>query len=240
MEHKVVVEYMPEQDAHALRIKIDYYTAKPDKLSWKLSGFDDPIVVNYEKHYAHGGALIPVSETVAGFVRPIVENLIYKVYKEAHPDVDEIPQVHLQMLYQSVRHMFYESTKYDIDNETQTPTWPMHEGGIVNTQFIHLKESSNDAAMSFEGFKEYYNNKFVNPYEPNKITHVDPVGTLRSACPALDSVVKYPTGTGYDGYEDRLYYVIQHLNDVEKWTREQIADWLESLDINIEVNMEES
>jgi len=239
MEHKVVVEYMPEQDAHALRIKINYYTAKPDKLSWKIGGFDDPIVVNQEKHYAHGGALIPVSETVAGFVRPIVENLIYKVYKEAHPDVDEIPQEHLQMLYQSVRHMFYESTKYDINDEIQAPTWPMHEGGIVNTQFIHLKESSNDAAMSFEGFKEYYNNKFVAA-DPTSIAQTGPVNTLRSACPALDSLVKYPKDTAREGDSDTLYYVIQHLNDTEKWTREQIADWLESLDINIEVNMEES
>lgn len=35
-------------------------------------------------------------------------------------------------------------------------------------------------------------------------------------------------------YETPLYAIIMELNDFHHWTREQIADWLETLDIDIE------
>jgi hypothetical protein len=34
------------------------------------------------------------------------------------------------------------------------------------------------------------------------------------------------------GHTRELFYVIMSLNDGEKWTREQIADWVESLDVD--------
>lgn len=50
-----------------------------------------------------------------------------------------------------------------------------------------------------------------------------------SKLPALKEQVKHPiTGLTLD-----LQSAIIQLNDVQKWTREQIADWLETLDIDI-------
>lgn len=47
--------------------------------------------------------------------------------------------------------------------------------------------------------------------------------------PGLDEKVKHPV----DGGMGTLRITIIHLNDTHKWTREQIADWLETLDVDI-------
>jgi len=66
-----------------------------------------------------------------------------------------------------------------------------------------------------------------------------PVRSLAAACPALNAVVAYPKDSKRAGQLSQLYLVIQTLNDNDKWTREQIADWLETLDLDIEVQIEE-
>lgn len=40
-------------------------------------------------------------------------------------------------------------------------------------------------------------------------------------------------------YVDSLWNMIQHLNDDHKWTRERIADWLDSLDLDLEFQIPE-
>jgi hypothetical protein len=53
--------------------------------------------------------------------------------------------------------------------------------------------------------------------------------------PALQELVKNPI----TGRVKELKFVIMFLNDNAKWTREQIADWLESLDVDIEFKAKE-
>lgn len=53
--------------------------------------------------------------------------------------------------------------------------------------------------------------------------------------PALQELVKNPV----TGQMKELKFVIMSLNDKAKWTREQIADWLESLDVDIEFKAKE-
>lgn len=49
----------------------------------------------------------------------------------------------------------------------------------------------------------------------------------RHPCPACKVTEQYPSGWGLD-------QLIQHLNDADhQWSREQIADWLETLDVNL-------
>jgi hypothetical protein len=51
---------------------------------------------------------------------------------------------------------------------------------------------------------------------------------LRKALPMLDSVVATPE---CDGVRQReLYEAIYVLNDIHQWTREQIADWVETIE----------
>lgn len=51
-----------------------------------------------------------------------------------------------------------------------------------------------------------------------------------SSLPGINEVVKHPV----TGIKTTLSRVIQNLNDGHGWTREQIADWVETLDIDIE------
>lgn len=71
-----------------------------------------------------------------------------------------------------------------------------------------------------------------------------PIERLDVACPALSTQVEYPREIVEqdEDYRDKataLRYVIMDLNDLFKWPRERIADWLESLDLDITVKMEE-
>lgn len=64
-----------------------------------------------------------------------------------------------------------------------------------------------------------------------------PIPSLLRYCPALEELVKFPAGTGKQVMS--LESAIMRLNDIEEWTREEIADWLESLDLDITVNIED-
>lgn len=65
-------------------------------------------------------------------------------------------------------------------------------------------------------------------------------GKLQAALPDLATEAACPTpkddkfNFGIScGTRLSLWYMIQHLNDHHEWSREQIADWLETLDVNI-------
>jgi hypothetical protein len=51
--------------------------------------------------------------------------------------------------------------------------------------------------------------------------------------PGMSADVKHPPDTSCEVKSGRLREMIIHLNDHHKWTREQIADWLETLDLDL-------
>lgn len=55
--------------------------------------------------------------------------------------------------------------------------------------------------------------------------------------PCLDKIVKYDCGCFENPMRrvNSLADLIIHLNDHHKWTRNEIADWIESLDIDMEM-----
>jgi hypothetical protein len=62
---------------------------------------------------------------------------------------------------------------------------------------------------------------------------------LSKRLPGVDKIVKFPCKCTVPKhrFEDTLFQVIIHLNDDIKWSREAIADWIESLDINTEFKL---
>lgn len=65
-------------------------------------------------------------------------------------------------------------------------------------------------------------------------------GKLQAVLPDLANEAKCPAPVDDKfnfgvscGSRLSLWYMIQHLNDFHEWSREQIADWLETLDVNI-------
>lgn len=85
-----------------------------------------------------------------------------------------------------------------------------------------------------------------NPFAPKdvEVTNVDSNSgravSLRRLVPGIDDVVKLPC---FHGGTNSIWLAIQHLNDYhnpndgdrEPWTREAIADWLETLDADLRV-----
>lgn len=52
--------------------------------------------------------------------------------------------------------------------------------------------------------------------------------------PGVHKVANYPCDCLRIGKQGKLIHIIIHLNDNHKWTRDRIADWLETLDIDLE------
>lgn len=63
------------------------------------------------------------------------------------------------------------------------------------------------------------------------------LSTMARQLPGINEIVKCPCGEHLSSnvldYTDTIFHIIIHLNDAKKWTREQIADWLETLDVDL-------
>lgn len=107
--------------------------------------------------------------------------------------------------------------------------------------------SMDKAVKLMEAYIEKTKGKFTGEVQPpkpknysNAVTNTGftpgVVDELATIFPELNTVeVNCPICGGSD-YSDTIGKVIVHLNDdAHNWTREQIADWLETLDVKLEV-----
>lgn len=76
-------------------------------------------------------------------------------------------------------------------------------------------------------------NQFIKGYLPKPLP--PDFSSMAEQLPGVKQRVRCPCGScNKQTFPLPLRQVIIHLNDSEKWTRNQIADWLESLDIDLE------
>lgn len=61
---------------------------------------------------------------------------------------------------------------------------------------------------------------------------VEAMESLRNVFPELATPVAYPGAAYVPGETPKLEDAISALNDEDGWTREKIADWVESLNLN--------
>lgn len=62
----------------------------------------------------------------------------------------------------------------------------------------------------------------------------DPMMIMVNAILNLRAIVRYPCGCNIERlWTSALINVIIHLNDNHEWTRTQIADWLDTLDLDL-------
>lgn len=113
----------------------------------------------------------------------------------------------------------------------------LDESGYISPADIYdaygsLKTSTNQAATSFHTYAGGYNAKGDNEFMKD----------MQKKFPALKHKVKCPgcSSKDYDPVfgsvvEGKLASVIVCLNDKHGWTREQIADWLETTDLDLRV-----
>lgn len=92
--------------------------------------------------------------------------------------------------------------------------------------------SSGNAAVNYYSSSKYVD-EYVASFQPEGEHAV--VKELKKVCEGLDEMVQCPE----EGCTTsaKLHQMIPHLNDSShNWKREKIADWLESLDVNININ----
>ncbi len=93
------------------------------------------------------------------------------------------------------------------------------KGGWVDAGYLDIENPYSPYSKGYTGIKP--------PSDPER---------LSQRLPGVNEVGTNPV-TGKKGV---LWNVIQHLNDRDKWTREQIADWVETLDIDIRFKTDET
>jgi hypothetical protein len=57
----------------------------------------------------------------------------------------------------------------------------------------------------------------------------DPVGAMADLIPDVRETVGCPGCN----HKDPVYEMIQHVNDHHRWSREKIADWIETLELDL-------
>lgn len=115
----------------------------------------------------------------------------------------------------------------------------------------HLEDYLNhpNLPMSWETIPVTYNpdyasvsNKpgvYVGPggYDPaGDVGGSTVVRALEQSIPGINAYVDCPwcgKGEGRDAHDGPIVALVQHLNDHAHWSREQIADWLETLDVDL-------
>lgn len=76
-------------------------------------------------------------------------------------------------------------------------------------------------------------------YEDDDDDEMDVPGILMTLVPGLASVVECPVCPSGEGQmmkptcDPSLVYIVIHLNDNHEWTRDKIADWLDTLDLDL-------
>jgi hypothetical protein len=87
-----------------------------------------------------------------------------------------------------------------------------------------------DQIQPWDEYEHYKNfqNKNTNHSLAAKVSP-----TMKSLIPSLDYDVSCPGKEECGGTIMALFEMIIHLNDMHRWTREEVADWLETLDLDL-------
>ena len=94
-----------------------------------------------------------------------------------------------------------------------------HNGLVPAAVIVALNEAENTILSNLKSM-----------IVTNEATSEHDTYWFKSLLPATQEAVKNPV----DGRSAELWRVIVNLNDVHKWSRDKIADWLESLDLDLE------
>ena len=96
--------------------------------------------------------------------------------------------------------------------------------------------------------KHSFNSLMLGPsfhVEPQSFTFTPPASSrsrIQYACPGVSQPASTPDECVCDEWANggTIDVIVMHLNDGHKWTREKIADWLDSLDVDLTINLETS
>lgn len=116
-----------------------------------------------------------------------------------------------------------------------------------NSKAFMVKSIDTGSLYDFAGIKkdDFININLINEVPPSLMepkASFDP-SAVAIKLPGMQESTKHPTtdktDCGMVNADIGLYRLVQHLNDYHMWTREAIADWLETLDIDLRFKSKE-
>lgn len=138
-----------------------------------------------------------------------------------------------------------ETTRYTAVANDELNTYTFHVSSSDCIAFIVDESTAPDVALvnkistSLECplyLKAGVDTKWMSEYNEQE--------RLKEAIPGLNQSVSCPESYHIDEAdgpsESSLWLMVQHLNDTHKWSREKIADWLETLDVDISFSIGEN
>lgn len=163
--------------------------------------------------YQNGNVKIIIS------VARLFKNYEYVLYFKAKDFVD------YSDVYEEMSALFYDAMKKDLRSPPSMARISLeiidHGLDIINRYYEDLLKEVKANIVNMQ--------KTLSKNPPA-------AASLATSLPGMDALVLHPDKDV--AYEDHLYSIIIDLNDTCKWTREQIADWLETLDIDMEFKNE--
>lgn len=165
------------------------------------------------------------------FTEEWVEPVAIQNWKDFSPD----------FVYKTLNH--YKDWLFHIPVNAETP--PDH---CIYVIIKSLKKHDSPVAPDileelYEKLAKWQASEGMDNFDYSVFSKIKSVGTSSGGrdpgvdkLPGLKERVKHPAYSNYNnnGYGD-LESVIIHLNDVCKWTVNQIADWLDTLDIDLTI-----
>lgn len=126
-----------------------------------------------------------------------------------------------------------------IEEVTKEIKTKKHPYGFQNPSLFYKYGSLEDETKSYK--EAYYPTNTSTKNTKNYVSGKHVKGGLISKIPALSEYetkcpVELDCKRSYNKYP--LSSIIIHLNDLHKWTREEIADWLESLPVDLRFKVE--
>lgn len=95
---------------------------------------------------------------------------------------------------------------------------------------IQLDQAYRDEKLSFSS---NYIKNYILPKLDTKFSDAQVMRNILKLFPCANKYAVCPKACPYTGRGATVMGVIMHLNDDHRWPRQKIADWLEQLDINI-------
>ena len=110
--------------------------------------------------------------------------------------------------------------------------------------FQKFQESHEQLVQFMKSFSGAPTTRFYTPTVWERMREILPQESLKTLVPCPGGEVwGYPVQDEENdegcGWEDSVWNMIQHLNDDHKWGRERIADWLDTLDLDLEFRLPE-
>lgn len=175
----------------------------------------------------------PVSQYDAGYM------LMYKF--EVHDGLDKDELVHRYML--NLEEQLSKNT--GLDKAQRVEVIQRADKALAQLTSYHAYQSNathfqkfSKHNPDFEDFWKQYIHTYSKP-APMAYDNDSAFSVLSNELPGMSAVVEYPcAGEECMRVPTSLRTVIIHLNDIHKWTRENIADWLDELHDSGKINIE--